>query len=434
MTYKETTDYLFSQLPQFEKEGASGYKPGLERVESLLALCGSPHLQLTTLHIAGSNGKGSTSTILASTLAESGLKAGLFTSPHLVDFRERIRINGTMIPQDYVVHFVESMREKMPSNLAPTFFELTTAMAFAYFRDEQVDIAVIEVGMGGRLDSTNVITPLCSVITNVSMDHSQYLGDTIVKIAHEKAGIIKPSVPVVLSRSTDAEVTKVVEERAKELHSPLTKADQTDEIMMYIPQSDGYKVTTAHFGTLHVPLLGIYQIENIGGVLQCLRILQQKGYDIEPQHLQKGLCRLPHYGLRGRLEILQEGNPTIVIDTGHNPDAWEYLEITLEGWQKDGGLVMMVGMAGDKDVAEVVTHFPKEAYYIFCQADNHRALPATELKRLAQSAGVKEGMVVPEVLQAYTFALEKAKALGASKLFIGGSNYVIGELLSKLNK
>lgn len=431
MTYQETTEYLFSQLPQFEKEGASGYKPGLERVEALLALCGSPQKQLTTLHIAGSNGKGSTSTMLAATLAESGLKVGLFTSPHLVDFRERIRINGEMVSEAYVVRFVEEIRAKMPKDLAPTFFELTTALAFAYFVEEQVDITVIEVGMGGRLDSTNVITPLVSVITNVSNDHAQFLGNTLAAIAGEKAGIIKSGVPVVLSRSTVSEVTEVIASRARELSAPLTYADREEEIMMYTQVADGYKVVTTHFGTLHLPLMGHYQIENLGGVLQTLLILKGKGYDLAPLHLQRGLDRLASYGLRGRLEVHQKGDPTVIIDTGHNPDAWEYLSATLEDWQSHGGLVMVIGMAGDKDVPHVVTNFPKDAYYVFCQAHNHRALPADALQSLAQEVGISRSEVIRDVHEAYQVALSRAKEQGAAKVFIGGSNYIIGELLTK---
>lgn len=429
MTYQETTQYLFSQLPQFEKEGATGYKPGLERVEALLALCGNPHHQLTTLHIAGSNGKGSSSTMLAATLAESGLRVGLFTSPHLVDFRERIRINGEMIPEQYVIDFVQMIRQEMPKELAPTFFELTTALAFAYFVSEQVDIAVIEVGMGGRLDSTNVITPQVSLITNVSLDHAQYLGDTLTKVATEKAGIIKPHVPVVLSRSSVTEVTEVVEAKAKELDAPLTKADRAEEILMYQPLSIGFKVTTVHFGTFTLPLSGQYQIENLGGVLQVLLILREMGYQIPDNALHKGVTRLAHYGLRGRLEVAREGNPSVVIDTGHNLDAWEYLEPTLEQWQAEGGLVMVIGMAGDKDVAHVVAHFPKQAHYLFCQADTPRAMPAEELQALAEGVGIHQSEVVPHVAEAYQRGLLKAKEIGAKRLFIGGSNYVVGELL-----
>ncbi len=431
MTYQETTEYLFSQLPQFEKEGASGYKPGLERVEKLLALCGSPHKELTTLHIAGTNGKGSTSTMLAAALAESGLRVGLFTSPHLIDFRERIRINGEMVSETYVIRFVEEIRTKMPQDLAPTFFELTTALAFAYFVEERVDIAVIEVGMGGRLDSTNVITPLVSVITNVSNDHAQFLGATLAAIAGEKAGIIKPHIPVVLSRSSVAEVTQVVQTRAERLSSPLTMADREEEILMYTQVTDGYKVVTNHFGTLHLPLMGSYQIENLGGVLQTLLILKNQGYDVTHEYLQRGLERLHYYGLRGRLEVLETGNPTVVIDTGHNPDAWTYLSTTLEDWQSNGGLVMMIGMAGDKDVRHVVTSFPKGAYYVFCQAQNHRALPATELQTLAQKVGIHHSEVVSNVHEAYEVALARASEQGATKVFVGGSNYVIGELLTK---
>lgn len=430
MTYQETTEYLFSQLPQFEKEGASGYKPGLERVETLLQLCGSPHKQLTTLHIAGSNGKGSSSTMLAATLAESGLRVGLFTSPHLVDFRERIRINGEMVSEEFVVQFVERIRQKMPPELSPTFFELTTALAFAYFAKEKVDIAVIEVGMGGQLDSTNVIQPLVSLITNVSMDHAQYLGNTLPLIAGEKAGIIKSHTPVVLSRSSEKEVTEVVVAKAKELQAPLTLADREQEILMYQPLKIGYKVTTAHFGTFTLPLGGEYQIENLGGVLQVLLLLRTKGYQIEDAALHQGLQRLSHYGLRGRLEVLQQSNPTIVIDTGHNPDAWQHLAPTLQQWQKEGGLVMLIGMAGDKDVPHVVTHFPPEAHYIFCQAHTPRALPATELQALAQAVGVTHSEVIPDIHEAYKVAIQRAKELGAETLFVGGSNYVIGELLT----
>lgn len=430
MSYQETTEYLFSQLPQFEKEGASGYKPGLERVETLLELCGSPHKQLTTLHIAGSNGKGSSSTMLAATLAESGLRVGLFTSPHLVDFRERIRINGEMVSEEFVVQFVERIRQKMPPELSPTFFELTTALAFAFFAKEKVDIAVIEVGMGGRLDSTNVIQPLVSLITNVSMDHAQYLGNTLPLIASEKAGIIKPHTPVVLSRSSEKEVTDVVVAKAKELQAPLTLADREEEILMYQPLKIGYKVTTAHFGTFTLPLGGEYQIENLGGVLQVLLLLRTKGYQIEDAALHQGLQRLSHYGLRGRLEVLQQANPTIVIDTGHNPDAWQHLAPTLQQWQKEGGLVMLIGMAGDKDVPHVVTQFPLEAHYIFCQAHTPRALPATELQALAQAVGVTHSEVFPDIHEAYKVAIQRAKELGAETLFVGGSNYVIGELLT----
>lgn len=430
MTYQETTEYLFSQLPQFEKEGASGYKPGLERVEALLELCGSPHKQLTTLHIAGTNGKGSTSTMLAATLAESGLRVGLFTSPHLVDFRERIRINGEMISEDFVVTFVEKLRARMPEDIKPTFFELTTALAFAYYAEQRVDIAVIEVGMGGRLDSTNVITPLLSVITNVSLDHAQFLGGTLSAIAGEKAGIIKHHTPVVLSRSSVAEVSEVVERRAEELEAPLTKADQEEEILMYHQVEDGYKVTTAHFGTLHLPLMGSYQIENLGGVLQALLILQKRGYAITPDALQRGLEKLHSYGLTGRLEVLQRGTPTVVIDTGHNPDAWNYLSVTIEEWLHHGKVVMMIGMAGDKDVRHVVGSFPQGAYYVFCQADNHRALPAHELQALAKEVGITDSEIVPDVHEAYTATIAKAKEIGAERVFVGGSNYVIGELLA----
>lgn len=433
MTYKETTEYLFSQLPQFETQGAVGYKPGLERVEQLLALCGSPHEKLTTIHVAGTNGKGSTSTMLATILAESGLKVGLFTSPHLVDFRERMRINGEMIPENAVVAFVDKMLPLIPEDLKPSFFELTTAMAFDYFVHERVDVAVIEVGMGGRLDSTNVIKPLVSVITNVSIDHAAYLGGTLKAIAGEKAGIIKSDIPVVLGQSSVEDVYSVIRSKAEEVGAPLICADRMGLISGYFAKDNGgYKVITNDFGTFDFPLSGEYQLENLSTVLQVLLLLRARGYEIPDASVHLGVQETKEYGLRGRLELLRNDNPRVIIDTGHNPGAWERLHLELEKWNENGGLICVIGMAADKDVKEVLSQMPREAQYIFCKAKGARSMPADQLVGYAREVGLSQICVVPDVLSAYHKALEMALEMSAETVFVGGSNFVIGELLSQI--
>lgn len=433
MTYQETTEYLFSQLPQFETQGAVGYKPGLERVEQLLALCGAPHKKLTTIHVAGTNGKGSTSTMLAAILAASGLKVGLFTSPHLVDFRERIRINGVMIPESEVISFVDKMIPLIPEDLKPTFFELTTAMAFDYFARQGVDIAVIEVGMGGRLDSTNVIKPLVSVITNVSIDHAAYLGGTLKAIAGEKAGIIKSGTPLVLGQSSVEDVYSVIKSKADEMGAPLVCADRMELISGYFSRENGgYKVITSDFGTFSFPLSGAYQLENLSTVLQVLLLLRGRGYNIPDESVHTGVGNTKEYGLRGRLEVLQKENPRVIIDTGHNPGAWECLHIELENLNEEGGLVCMIGMAADKDVKEVLSQMPKSAHYILCKAKGARSMPAEQLAGYAKDVGLRNVQVVSDVFSAYKESLKRAEEMGKQTVFVGGSNFVIGELLSQL--
>lgn len=429
-TYSEAVDFLFRQTPVFQNIGSKAYKPGLDRVNELLERFDSPQNKFRTVHIAGTNGKGSTSSLIASVLQECGLRVGLFTSPHLVDFRERIRINGKMIDEDFVLQFVKEIAPSIPSEIKPSFFELTTAMAFSYFAQEQVDIAVVEVGMGGRLDSTNVITPLASVITNVSLDHTTYLGDTLAKIAHEKAGIIKPHTPVILGRSRELEVVEVVKAKAEECRSPLVIADQKTEILMHQSTNLGFRLTTSHFGTITLPLPGLYQIENAATVLETLLILRSKGLHIPEEAVHRGFEQVAQVGLRGRLEVLQAGEPRIVLDTGHNPGAWVYLGPQLQEWQDNGGLISLIGMAGDKDASTVLSNLPKESPLICTKAHGERSMAADQLAGFAKQDGIEEIHIAPELAEAYDLALRICLEQGIKTLFIGGSNFVAGELLS----
>ncbi|MDN4753404.1 folylpolyglutamate synthase/dihydrofolate synthase family protein [Porphyromonadaceae bacterium W3.11] len=431
MNYQETIEYLYTQLPQFQTQGAIAYKPGLERVEQLLAFCGSPQNDLSAVHVAGTNGKGSTSTMLAAILASAGYKVGLFTSPHLIDFRERIRVNGEMIPESEVVRFVENILPKIPEDLKPSFFELTTAMAFDYFAREKVDIAVIEVGMGGRLDSTNVIKPLVSVITNVSVDHAAYLGSTLSAIAGEKAGIIKSHIPVVLGQSSVSEVSTVVRKNADKLSAPLIFADQKSQISGYFKiESGGYQIISKNFGSFVLPLEGDYQLENMATVLEVLLLLRDKGFNIADSDVRLGVRKTKEYGLRGRLEVIHDKDPKVVIDTGHNPGAWEHLHNELDAWTENGGLLCVIGMAADKDVKQVLSKMPSNAHFIFCKAKGDRSMPAEELAEHARSVGLSRVTVIPDVYEAYQYAMEHYSLLDTSTIFIGGSNFVVGELLS----
>lgn len=432
-TYSQAVDFLFQQTPVFQNIGGKAYKPGLERVEMLLEHFGSPQTKFRTVHVAGTNGKGSTSSLLASVLQESGLRVGLFTSPHLVDFRERIRINGEMITEEYVLDFVKKVAPSIPHEIEPSFFELTTAMAFDYFATKEIDIAVVEVGMGGRLDSTNVITPLVSVITNVSLDHTAYLGDTLAKIAFEKAGIIKPNTPVVLGRSQEPEVTAVVRRKADKCGAPLTIADRRQEILMYRDEDNGYRLTTVHFGTLSLPLVGVYQIENAATVLEALLILRNRGIYIPDEAVAEGFRKIAQVGLRGRLEVLRSAKPRIILDTGHNPGAWAYLGPQLQEWHTRGGLLSLIGMAGDKDAATVLSNLPKSAPLICTRAKGERAMPAEQLAGYAKRDGIEHITIIPDIFTAYNTAVQTCLEENIQTLFVGGSNFVVGELIQDLN-
>lgn len=413
MTYKETIEYLFNSTPVFEHVGASAYKPGLQTTEILDAHYGHPHKNFKTIHIAGTNGKGSVSHSLASILQEAGYKVGLYTSPHLIDFRERIRVNGIPVSEEYVIRFVEDFKHlnsKRIHPLSPSFFELTTALAFKYFAEEKIDIAVIEVGLGGRLDCTNIITPILSVITNISFDHTQFLGNTLAQIASEKAGIIKHQVPVVIGETTK-ETRPVFENKAKEMDAPIFFAEEIDR-----SECDQYDFE----------LKGSYQKKNLRTILCATKRLPF----IHPEHIQKGLANVcKNTGLMGRWQTLST-NPLIICDTGHNVGGWKYLAPQISSVPCDR-LHIVFGMVDDKDIRNVLSMLPKNAVYYFTQANNHRAIPAQQVGELAKEYGLS-GNIYPTVAQAYEEA--KSSASENDFIFIGGSSYIVADLLCHISK
>lgn len=426
--YKAVTEYLFNQLPAFEQKGASAYKPGLDTVLRLSELFGSPHRRLRCIHVAGTNGKGSTCHSLAAVLQSAGYKTGLFTSPHLVDFRERMRIDGVMIPEREVIEFVERYRA-IDAGLQPSFFELTTVMAFDWFARSGVDMAVIEVGLGGRLDSTNIITPCLSVITNISLDHTGLLGDTPAAIAAEKAGIIKPGVPVVIGEADDPEVRGVFEHKAAEEHAPIVFAGDYRPILSYEPSADGgFDYATRDFGTVHGELSGECQPLNAATVLTALEQLRRLGFEIAGSDADRGMGLVGELtGLAGRWMTLGR-DPLIVCDTGHNPGGWQYIADQLGAAGRP--LRLVIGFVGDKDVDTILGmlagHVPEARCY-FVAPQNHRALAADTLAEIAARHGLR-GEWFATAREGYEKAL--AEAGGGDMIFIGGSNYVVGELLA----
>lgn len=426
--YKAVTEYLFNQLPAFEQKGASAYKPGLDTVLRLSELFGSPHRRLRCIHVAGTNGKGSTCHSLAAVLQSAGYKTGLFTSPHLVDFRERMRIDGAMIPEREVIDFVERYRA-LDAGLLPSFFELTTVMAFDWFARNAVDVAVIEVGLGGRLDSTNIITPCLSVITNISLDHTGLLGDTPAAIAAEKAGIIKPGVPVVIGEAGDPSVRGVFERRASEEHAPIIFAEDYCPILCCEPSADGgFDYATRDFGRVHGELSGECQPLNVATVLTALEQLRRQSFEIAGSDADRGMSRVGELtGLAGRWMTLGR-DPLIVCDTGHNPGGWQYIADQLGAAGRP--LRLVIGFVGDKDVDTILgmlaVHAPEARCY-FVAPQNHRALPAAVLAEMAGRHGLK-GEWFATAREGYEKAL--AEAGKGDMVFIGGSNYVVGELLA----
>ena len=428
MNYQETCEYLYNQMPMFEKQGATGYKEGLSNTLALDEHFGHPHKAFATIHVGGTNGKGSVSHTIASILQESGYRIGLYTSPHLVDFRERIRVNGTPISENYVVEFVDKERAFFEP-LHPSFFEVTTAMAFKYFRDMEVDIAVIEVGLGGRLDCTNIITPLVSVITNISYDHTQFLGETLAEIAAEKAGIIKKGVPVVIGENHQ-ETRPVFEAKAKEMEAPIIFAEDAPEVVSaHIMPNGGMLYTTKHLGDLEGDLGGIYQQKNLNTVLFALKQIALQGYLSPLQkdffELKNGLKNvITHTGLMGRWQQIQD-NPQVVCDTGHNVGGWEYISQQL-ALVKKKKMHIVFGMVNDKDVKGVLKLLPTDASYYFTQANSKRALQSQTLQAMAMELGLK-GKCYPAVREAYKAAM---KAAGKDDfIFVGGSSYVVGDFL-----
>lgn len=427
MNYKETCEYLYNQMPMFERQGASGYKEGLSNTLALDEHFGHPHRSYATIHVGGTNGKGSVSHTHAAILQKCGFNVGLYTSPHLVDFRERIRINGEMIPEEYVVEFVEKERSFFEP-LSPSFFEVTTAMAFKYFADQKIDIAVVEVGLGGRLDCTNIITPLVSVITNISFDHTQFLGDTLAKIASEKAGIIKRGVPVVIGE-THEETRPVFETKAAEEDSKIVFADDNPEITEATPIANGMMhYVTKHWGALDGDLGGIYQEKNLNTVFAVINVLMKKGC-LTKETLTKELpdalsnvCRLT--GLTGRWQVVST-SPYTVCDTGHNVGGWNYISQQLRQVSCQQ-MHIVFGMVDDKDINHVLDMLPKDAIFYFTQANTKRAINGTVVLTLAAEHGLK-GMCYPSVYEAYKAALQAANP--KDFIFIGGSSYLVGDFL-----
>lgn len=412
MTYQETINYLYSAAPLFQNIGAGAYKEGLSTTKTLDAYFGHPHTTFQTIHVGGTNGKGSTSHSIAAVLQSAGYKVGLFTSPHLVDFRERIRVNGEMMEEEYVVQFVETHRHFFEP-LYPSFFELTTAMAFRYFADQGVDIAVIEVGLGGRLDCTNIIRPLLSVITNISFDHTQFLGATLKEIATEKAGIIKPGIPIVVGEH-GAESDLVFKEVAIQQNSPLYFAEDTDICVENIS----------------FQLKGDCQKKNLRTICTALSILQEQ-LNISSEHIREGLahvCDLTH--LMGRWQTLSTA-PLTICDTGHNIGGWRYLAKRLQQFIDEGKQVHIIfGMVNDKDITHVVALLPKNARYYFTQASVNRALPAEKLMHVATNFNLK-GATFASVTAAHQAALDNASP--EDVIFIGGSTFVVADLLTSKN-
>lgn len=425
--YTQTLDYLFAQLPMYSRVGAAAYKADLSNTLALCAALDFPEKKFKSIHIAGTNGKGSTSAALAAFLQTAGYKTGLYTSPHLVDFRERIRINGAMIGEDFVVNFTDRMKT-LVADIQPSFFELTVAMAFQWFAEEKVDIAVVETGLGGRLDSTNVITPVLSVITNIALDHTALLGDTRGQIAGEKAGIIKPGVPVVIGEK-DAETEGIFRKKAAVEGSEMVFVEEcwTIAVLAKNTRTHTYKAVQRPAGknvSFDSTLSGNFQQQNLATVFTAIDELAKLGFTVRVEDASVALADLSRQGLRGRYEVLQK-KPLIVADVAHNPQG---LEAVLRQWTSEisGNGHVVLGFVRDKDVAAALDLFPKSAQYYFCQAAVPRALPVAELAEMGKAAGLS-GNCYASVAEAVAAA---QGSLGESdSLLITGSFFVVGEAL-----
>ena len=404
MNYKETLDWMFTQLPMYQRQGASAFKKDLTNIILFCNFLKNPQEKYKSIHIAGTNGKGSTSHMLASVLQEAGYRVGLYTSPHLKDFRERIRVNGKPITQEKVVSFIKETKEFLDKQKL-SFFEMTVGMAFEHFSKEKVDLAVIEVGLGGRLDSTNIINPILSVITNIGLDHTQFLGETLPEIAFEKAGIIKEGVPVVISQK-QSETYPVFLEKAKECKAPLFFAEDT----------------VYHFYELD--LKGIYQHKNIKGVLKSIEILRDLGFRIDEKNVEVGLRQVvKNTGLKGRWQVLRQA-PKVICDTAHNSDGLKLVlsQLTTE---KYNNLHMVLGFVNDKELGDILPLFPKKASYYFCKPDIPRGLDVEILSEKASAAGLA-GETFKSVAAAYSAALNASET--NDLIFVGGSTFVVAEM------
>ena len=424
MNYLETVNYLFNIAPVFEHIGASAYKEGLDNTYLLDEHFGHPHRKFKSIHIAGTNGKGSCSHTLAAILQNDGYKVGLYTSPHIMDFRERIKINGECISKEYVIEFV-NQEKSLFEKIHPSFFEVTTALAFKYFAEQHVDYAIIEVGLGGRLDCTNIITPILSIITNISFDHTNFLGNTLEKIAKEKAGIIKPNIPVIIGETTN-ETKPVFKTCAESMNAEIIYADENDEIISFTMNEDGgITYNTRSFGIIQGELGGLYQKKNTNTILHAVRFLYNQHIIKNKGSINNGfynVCRLT--GLIGRWQKVGS-NPSVICDTGHNVGGWTYISRQLQV-QKYNKLHIVFGMVNDKDVDGVMCLLPKNAHYYFTKPQSKRAIPEKDIQRKAMTHGLA-GDCYNDVPSAYTAA--KKMATPDDMIFIGGSSYIVSDLL-----
>lgn len=426
MNYQETVNYLYNCVPMFQKEGSTAYKEGLSTTFALDKHLNHPHTKFKTIHVGGTNGKGSTSHTLAAILQDAGYKVGLYTSPHLIDFRERIRVNGVTISEEFVVDFIAQNRS-FYEPLYPSFFELSTSMAFDYFAKENIDVAVVEVGLGGRLDCTNIIQPDLSIITNISNDHNQFLGSTLAEIAHEKAGIIKKNTPVVIGEWVD-ETKKVFMDKAVFENAPIYFAQDNSLVDESASKeiAGGWLYSTKPYAKLRGELGGYCQLKNTNTILTALPLLKEIGYEISELNVRNGFSTVVETtGLLGRWQELQSA-PRMVCDTGHNVAGISTIvkQLSHQDYNK---LHFVLGMVNDKDIRGVLALLPRDATYYFTCASVQRAMPVEELASLAREKGL-EGNEYPCVKEATLAALKEAGS--DDFIFIGGSSFIVADLLT----
>lgn len=427
-TYEEIIDYLYNVTPAFERDGAGAYKSGLDNSRTLDAYFGHPHRAYRIIHVAGTNGKGSCSHTLAAILQHAGLKVGLYTSPHMTDFTERIRVNGKPMPHEKVIEFVHQHRHFFEP-LYPSFFEITTAMALKYFKEEAVDVAVLEVGLGGRLDCTNIVTPELCVITNISLDHTQFLGNTLGAIAGEKAGIIKPGIPVVVGEDLP-ETRPVFRRKAEEAQAEIIFAQDHPIVTNAVHcTTGGMDYDTTAYGKLHGGLAGDCQMRNTNTILTAVAVMQQRHIEqIGTADIAYGMEHVSQTGLTGRWQTLQQ-QPRVIADTGHNVGAWRWLAPQINSIPCDNRHIVF-GMVDDKDIEHVMQLLPGNTHYYWTQAATKRAVPAERVAQTARQYGL-EGQCYDTVLAAYQAAMKAATA--KDFIFIGGSGYVVADLLTALH-
>lgn len=424
MDYQQTIEWLYRATPQFQQIGAAAYKPGLDTARELDKAFGHAHYEYPTIHVAGTNGKGSTCHTLASVLMKQGYRVGLFTSPHLVDFRERIRVNGEMISHEGVIDFIERYKA-LNFNIEPSFFELTTIMAFDWFAKQKVDYAVIETGLGGRLDTTNIISPILTIITNISKDHVAQLGDTLEKIASEKAGIIKHNVPIIIGNSCNEGVKQLFVDKAVLVEAPITFAQELQLFDSTQQVEGGILYKNSAIGDFIGELSGECQTENMATILAAILQLRNIGIKISDDAIRQGVgtvCKTT--GLMGRWMKVAE-NPLIICDTGHNEGGWDYLGKTLSKYGEH--LKMVIGFVNDKEVDSILNQMPREASYYFTKASVPRALEAEKVAAIAKTKGLK-GEIFHDVKSALNAA--KIDATPDDLIFVGGSTFVVADLLS----